>query len=157
VYGSGSGSNSQNGTMLGGKRTIQMDLIAGNGFSTASVGDNLHGLEITNGQTEMTLVTITWNDMASPVDIVAISASSIIVTVDIQNAIESYTEIELSDGTNIATQRKYHTNYNGQDLEFLLADFLPGTLDFSHITSIKMIASLDNIGSDISYSSTRID
>lgn len=150
----------QTGGMLGGTRHILLEMSAGLGTTFVTVPASTQDFRITNGTTEKSLVTITWDGMVAPVDFTDNgSADGIDVILKAQDLGNAMTlTLRFSDGANVSELTKTYPSGSSGTLFNPYAD-LTGAADLTAVTSVEMSITSPDQALDVAIDriETRLD
>jgi hypothetical protein len=145
---SGTASDTQTGSMLGGTRDILLEMLTGPGFTIVTVPSATNSLTIGNGDTETSRVTVTWDDMAAT-DLTDAGQSTGLF-LGIPSAIDNRLSITFNitgGGNSGSIVRDFPDGASGTDFFFAFSGF-SGSIDFSSVTSIAMVLTSPDDGFD---------
>jgi hypothetical protein len=146
---SGSDSGTQSGAgILGGERDISLQMLSGNGTTTVTIPALDEALVISNGVTETSTVTVTWDNM-SATDLTD-GGQSTGLFLGIPAATDNSVDITftLTGGGNSGSDSEtFPDGSEGTDFFFPFSAF-SGSIDFSSVTSIAMTLTSPDDGFD---------
>lgn len=146
----GTDTDTQNGTMIGGSRVIDLEMLEGTGTSVVTVIEIDPGngvLDIANGTTERSNVTVSWSFGATDFTDAGQSTGLFLA---LPNPIDNIMELTtvLHDGTNTSTNfRSFPDNSSGNDFFLPFSSFVNG-IDLTAITSLTITITSPNDGLD---------
>ncbi len=140
-------SSTQTGTMLGGERTIDLELLSGNGFVPVTVESYSNKLSIANGVSNITLATLTWDKMNIPLDITSGGLTDGIYISMLMDINPITMGVRLFDGINTSHSESSFTSQI--DSAFIAFDDIIGDADMTAINSLQFYVTSTDLALDI--------
>jgi hypothetical protein len=148
----GSSSGQQAGSMVGGTRDIGIQMLQGSGTSIVTVPSASGLLDINNGATERSTVTVLWN--ANGVGLGGLDLTDAGLSLGlfmalpnpIDNIMDTLWTITSASGSSTRA-RQFPDGSQGADFFFPFANFT-GTADFAAVTAIQLEITSPSVGLD---------